>query len=216
VVREPDAAAVASAIVETAAAVIRPRIGTIAADEIDHKSGVHDVVTAVDREAEALLAARLKALDPDAVFVGEESVAADPALLAAIGGERACWIVDPLDGTANFAAGLPLVAVMVAYSRGDEVRMAWIHDVWRGVTLSAVRGAGAFADGRRLRVAPPASLAHMAGVVSLRSGDRTRAQRIAHNMTRLGLAIGLRSAGLEYAAIAEGRIHFAHYNRLMA
>ncbi len=149
------------------------------------------------------------------MLVGEEGVAADPSRIAALGGSRACWLVDPIDGTANFAVGLPLVAVMVAYVVHGEARMAWIHDVTRGVTITAARGAGAYLGERRLRTTAPRTPGHMAGVISLRSGSRERAARIMTRLPQIGLTLGLRCAGLEYMALAEGRVHYAQYNRLL-
>ena len=213
--REPDSAAVTRAIETVAAEIIRPRLGTMTAADIDEKSGPADVVTAIDVAAEHALRDALAAIDPDAVLVGEEGVAADPSRLAALNGPRACWLVDPIDGTANFAVGLPLVAVMVAHVVGGEARMAWIHDVMRNVTIAAAQGGGAFLGGQRLRTVAPRTAAHMAGIVSLRSGSRARAARIVARLPQIGLTLGLRSAGLEYMALAEGRVHYAQYNRLL-
>lgn len=213
--REPDSAAVTRAIERVAAEIIRPRLGTLGADDVEEKSGPADVVTAIDVAAEHALRDALADIDPEAVLVGEEGVAADPGRLAALSGAGACWLVDPIDGTANFAVGLPLVAVMVAFVERGEARMAWIHDVMRDVTITAAQGGGAFLGARRLRTAAPRSRGHMAGVVSLRSGSRERASRIVARLPEIGLTIGLRSAGLEYMALAEGRVHYTHYNRLL-
>src|SRR5689334_15279464 len=96
---------------ETSATVLEPHFAALADLDVREKTP-GEVVTAADEEAEAFLAPRLRAI-VDVPVVGEEGCAADPALRNALTGERA-WLVDPLDGTANFASGSAEWAVMVA------------------------------------------------------------------------------------------------------
>ena len=100
---DPLAIAVATAMREAAEGAIMPRYSPGTAIHADYKA-VGEAVTAADHECEAILTARLAGLIPGAGVVGEEAAARDPALLDQIG-QGTCWIIDPLDGTGNFARG---------------------------------------------------------------------------------------------------------------
>ena len=92
------------AIMQHAADVaILPRFQNLAAADIVSKA-VNDVVTIADNEAEAIIADGLARLMPEAAVVGEEACHSEPALLDQLG-SGLCWIIDPIDGTNNFAAG---------------------------------------------------------------------------------------------------------------
>jgi fructose-1,6-bisphosphatase/inositol monophosphatase family enzyme len=95
--------AVGEVLREVSAAVVMPRFAALATGEIAMKAA-NDPVTIADREAEVRIADALSALLPAARIVGEEACASNPALLDRLG-EGMVWIVDPIDGTANFAAG---------------------------------------------------------------------------------------------------------------
>lgn len=130
------------------------------------------------------------------------------------------WLIDPVDGTANFAVGNALFAVMVALVHDGDAVASWIHDPVRRITAMAQKGEGAWmreADGsmRRLVTPKPASLAHLSGAPNIRYGDRDFAARIAHRIDRTAGVLILRCAGQEYMAIAEGHMHYAVYNRAM-
>lgn len=128
---------------------ILPRWRQLAEDEIEHKgvSGtLPDVVTIADREAEAILTDGLSRLLPEAVVVGEEACHADPRVFDRLGHEL-CWIVDPLDGTNNFAAGKPPFGILVALAERAEAIAGWIYDCLSGRFCHTVRGGGAFVDG---------------------------------------------------------------------
>ena len=111
------------ALMRTAAErAILPHYRSLAAHEIVTKSAsdaITDVVTIADHEAEAILGAGLARLLPEASIVGEEAVEADPAVLERLG-DALCWIVDPLDGTNNFAAGKPPFGILIALTEYGE------------------------------------------------------------------------------------------------
>ena len=107
--------------------------------------GVVDPVTEVDRAAEAAILEVLGALRPDDEVLGEEGGGQTEAV-----GRR--WIVDPLDGTINFLHRHPHVAVSVGLWDGDEPVAGVVIDVMRDEVFSAVRGQGAYLDGRPIRV----------------------------------------------------------------
>lgn len=109
--------------------------------------GPRDFVTVVDREAERLIAETLRQAYPDAVIVGEEL---SPDAVHAV--NALAFIVDPLDGTANFLHGYPWYAVSIAASVDGELAAGLVLDVPRDLVYHAVRGGGAWHDGRRLAV----------------------------------------------------------------
>ncbi|WP_338240459.1 inositol monophosphatase family protein [Aurantiacibacter hainanensis] len=113
-----------------------------------------EVVTSVDLESERRLAAGLRAALPSARVVGEEAAAADPSLLGGIG-EGAVWLIDPLDGTRNYASGSGPFGMMVALVIGGITQMGWMLDP-RGHRMSfAERGKGAWCGGLRVRCHRP-------------------------------------------------------------
>ena len=127
---------------DAAIRAILPRWQSLTADQIDAKAA-DDVVTIADKEAELILAEGLAKILPEATIVGEEAAFADPALLDRLG-DTLCWIVDPLDGTNNFAQGKPPFGVMVALAEAGETIAGWIYDPLSHRLSHAHRGGGAW------------------------------------------------------------------------
>lgn len=107
-----------------------------------------DVVTVADRAAEAMLTEALAAFEPALPVVGEEAAHADPTVQDALTGD--CWIVDPLDGTRNFARGEPPFGIIVARAEGGVARSGWLYDCLSGRFCAAHEGRGAFVDGEQI------------------------------------------------------------------
>src|SRR5690606_14556474 len=103
---------------EAAERAILPRYQSLADHEVDVKAA-DDTVPIADHESEEILAERLSRLLPESAIVGEEATHDDPAVLDRLG-DALCWIVDPLDGTNNFASGKPPFGVLVALAQGGE------------------------------------------------------------------------------------------------
>ncbi|MDB5615471.1 MAG: inositol monophosphatase, partial [Devosia sp.] len=95
---------------DAARAEALPRFRRLDASMVHIKTEAIDLVTEADIATENVIKARIASFMPDALFVGEESVAADPALLTRLASADLAVVVDPIDGTANYAAGLPLFA----------------------------------------------------------------------------------------------------------
>jgi fructose-1,6-bisphosphatase/inositol monophosphatase family enzyme len=208
-----DSEKVRRLIVAVADEEVMPRFEKLESGDISEK-GPGDFVTVADIASEQRLTPALRDLLPGSLVVGEEAVAADPTVLALLDGDDYVWVVDPIDGTANFAAGIPLFAVMVALIRGGETLAAWIHDPVKRATATARAGEGAWCEGRRLRVAPAVAPAGMSGTLKLRLGNRRLARRLGGRSNLVGSVFDFRCAGHEYLALASGKAHFAFYNRL--
>ena len=140
--------AVAALMRDAAIRAILPRWQSLSADQIDAKAA-DDVVTIADKEAELILAEGLAKILPEATIVGEEAAFADPALLDRLG-DTLCWIVDPLDGTNNFAQGKPPFGVMVALAEAGETIAGWIYDPLSHRLSHAHRGGGAWLGEERV------------------------------------------------------------------
>jgi fructose-1,6-bisphosphatase/inositol monophosphatase family enzyme len=147
---------VEEAVRAVAAAEVVPRWRQLAAADISTKTGPGDLVTVADREAEARLTETLPALLPGSVVVGEEAAHADPGVLRRIAGDAPVWIVDPVDGTANFVAGKEEFATLVALAQGGEVLASWTYVPQLGLMATARAGRGAWLAGQPLRTAEAA------------------------------------------------------------
>jgi fructose-1,6-bisphosphatase/inositol monophosphatase family enzyme len=124
-----------------------PRFRQLAAHEVQMK-GADDPVTIVDREVEAFLTEALTRLAPGVAVVGEEAVHADDAVLDHLSGQ--CWIIDPLDGTANFAEGKEPFGIIIALADAGRAVAGWIYDPNKDRFCHARAGEGAFVNGERI------------------------------------------------------------------
>jgi len=124
-----------------------PRFRQLDAAEIEEKAP-DELVTIADKESEIALSEGLIRMLAGSRVVGEEACSADPSLLEGIG-TGAVWIVDPIDGTANFAAGETPFGIMVALAMDGVSEAAWLYDPVLDRMCSAGRGQGAFVNGTR-------------------------------------------------------------------
>ncbi|MFI6079721.1 inositol monophosphatase family protein [Streptomyces sp. NPDC051217] len=203
-----DLSAVEAAMRDAAAAEIMPRYRQLAAHEIVEKSGPHDLVTSADRGAEEYLTAALTALLPGSVVVGEEAVHADPAVYGALRGDAPVWIVDPVDGTRQFVRGEPGFCTLVALAQGGEVLASWTYAPARDEMATAVRGRGARLDGVPLRSGTPEPGAVLDVAISHPDYTSPEEKRALLGVRDAGdiAARPCGSAGLEYLAVAVGRL----------
>ncbi|MDR3440170.1 inositol monophosphatase family protein [Telmatospirillum sp.] len=190
---------------DVAQEVILPRFKRLADTDIREKKP-GDLVTIADTEAEAALTRRLSDLLPGCKVVGEEAVATDPSVLENLTGDDPVWILDPVDGTANFVKGRRLFAVIVALVVKGRTVQGWIHDPLSGRTTVAELGAGTWQDAERLRIVHKGALAAMQGAAGYRYGDG-----LARAVGRL---ICQGSAAHEYLGLVENRLQFAFFRRL--
>lgn len=211
---------IAALLRDAARAEILPRFRRLSEGEVRTKAGPLDLVTDADEAAERVIAAALSARFPGCLVAGEEGCAADPALLAGLASADLAFVVDPVDGTANFASGLPLFGTMAAAVVRGEVVAAWIHDPMGDDTAIALRGEGAWIEepsGARhgLRVARPVPVDRMLASVSWSWMAEPLRSRVTARLPRLAAAVGYRCAAHEYRLAAGGHVHALLYNRLM-
>jgi myo-inositol-1(or 4)-monophosphatase len=174
----------------------------------ERRKGAHDVVTALDHASERSIMARLAGVFPTDRRLGEESGLAVPARHGEDGPIRT-WIVDPLDGTVNFASGIPFWCVSVALAVGQQVMVGVIADPLRSETYAAIRDRGAWRveDGtyltvRRLRRTADAVLAADPGAVD----DPEAEARISALRLNVRAIRTLGSIALSLTSLATGRL----------
>jgi fructose-1,6-bisphosphatase/inositol monophosphatase family enzyme len=206
---------VTAAIEEVAAREVMPRFGSLAKSEVRAKDS-GELVTTADLACEEALRERLAALLPGSRVVGEEAVEADPSVMELLAGDDPVWVIDPIDGTGNFARGTPVFAVMVALVAAGRTVAAWIHDPITPRTAVGEVGSGAFMAGRRLTVRGPDAPEDMRGTLHASSfAPAELAARVARRRDRVNALKSLRCAGWEYLRLAAGEMDFTLFTRLM-
>ena len=143
--------AVAALLRKVAQEAILPHYRSLSSHQVENKAA-DDVVTVADHLAEEMLAEGLAAIDPSLAIVGEEAAHADPSVLERLSGD--CWIIDPLDGTNNFAAGKPPFGILLARATGGIAEAGWLYDPLSDRLCHAALGEGAYVDGERIRSRP--------------------------------------------------------------
>lgn len=199
---------------------IMPRFRRLDDGDIQTKTGAFDLVTEADTNAERVITAGINEWSPNAIVVGEEAVSANPRLLEQNFEDRIVVYVDPVDGTSNFAGGLPLFAVMAAVVQNGETVAGVIYDPVGDDFVMAERGCGAwqiFPDGRRsrLKFADAVPLEEMGGLVSASFLPLDQRRRVLANMAKVKMTANYRCAGHEYRYAAGGNVHFMMYAKLM-
>jgi myo-inositol-1(or 4)-monophosphatase len=192
---------VARAAAEEAAGILVARSG---AEQVREKGGPADLVTPVDEAAERVIVARIRASFPDDAIVAEEfSATAAPG--------RRSWIIDPVDGTVNYVHGHPFTCVSIGFVDEEGPAVGVVHAPFLGEVFHAVRGGGAYLNGRPIRVSAvregPAGLYATGFPFKAGKGDPETYFRLvaeivasAHGLRRAG------SAALDLAYVAAGRL----------
>lgn len=166
-----------------------------------------DIVTAADLAAEELLVAELGRLTPGAVILSEEAQVGKAAAV----GRAPTWIIDPVDGTVNYACGLPWYSVTVAYQEGGRTVLGLIDAPDAGLKGRYVAGEHALVDGRPVRATRTAALSDAVVSVVLAAHfapdveERTIAivRRLARDARGVRIVI---SGAYEMALVAAGRL----------
>ncbi len=211
---------VTTIVAEAASKEIMPRFRNLDAGDISEKTSAIDLVTEADLLAERHITAALKVRFPKAVIVGEEAYEADKSVVPALAHAELAFTIDPVDGTFNFAAGLPVFGTIVAVVANGETIASIIHDPVLGDTLTSMKGGGTFlrrqtGQARRLAVAAPAPLSAMTGAISWGHMDEPDRSRINANLSKARMAFSLNCSAYEYWMVASGKWHFIGHSKLM-
>ena len=211
--------ATADLLLAVADAEILPWFRHLGAQDIRTKSSAIDFVTVADEAAERVLTARLRQMFPGAVVIGEEAVSADPSVLESLAGAEFAITIDPIDGTRNFAAGISVFAVMVAFLvDGQPVASVICDPVVRDWTIAA-QGQGAWLRHRdgsreRLQVAPPRPVEAMEACGLWAHMPKELRSAFAQRLTRFAANAGYRCAGHEMRVVASGQYDFVVFHKL--
>ena len=176
-------------------------------ERIVHKSE-RDVVTEADHLSEELIIAAIREAFTGDAFLAEESGRTDarppaqPSIPASRLADR-LWVIDPLDGTVNYANGIPVFCVSIALVIDGRPSVGVIHDPSRGELFSAIVGRGAWLDGIEIRL--PGKERLIDAVVSVSLPSRGFARRTARLRKAVRVTRDLGSAALELAYVANGR-----------
>ncbi len=208
--RSLDIDAVGAHLRDVAAVEVLPRFRALRAHEVTEKAS-GDLVTTADVESERALEAALTDLLPGSVAVGEEAAEHNPGVLAALSGDAPVWLIDPVDGTHNFAHGDPRFALIVALVHGGRTRAGWILDPVNDRLAVAEEGGGAWLDGARLQVPRGVAVEAMNGSLARRLRERLAERREKGEAGLPASVVRYRCVGLEYMDLARGALHFARY-----
>jgi myo-inositol-1(or 4)-monophosphatase len=169
---------------------------------IQYKAAVN-LVTDADRAAEDAIVNAIRRSFPDHRVLAEERGAVDP------GESPYQWVIDPLDGTTNFAHGFPFYAVSIALEYAGQCVLGTVFDPVRNELFTAERGAGAFLNGQRIRVSGVENLDRSLLVTGFAYDIRDNPNNNLDHFARLSLrAQGVRrtgSAALDLCYVATGR-----------
>jgi fructose-1,6-bisphosphatase/inositol monophosphatase family enzyme len=208
-----DPEAVSKIIREVAEREVLPRFKRLAAHEISEKSA-GDIVTIADERAEKALEQALLELLPGAGVVGEEASSLAPETMSALSEDRPVWVIDPVDGTQNFADGKNCFAMIVALVRSGTTLAGWIHEPIKNTTVWAKIGEGAYEGDRRLHLEGATQISDFNGSLSRKYRERVESKR-----RRPGMVdevpksiVRYRCVGAEYADMARGEMQFARYS----
>ncbi|SMY08962.1 inositol monophosphatase family protein [Flavimaricola marinus] len=193
---------------------ILPRFRNLEASDVSTKSSPTDLVTLADTEAEAAMTAALLAQWSDTVVVGEEAIAEDPSKLAAIGAATRVVILDPVDGTWNFAKGLALFGMIAAVVESGKTVAGMLYDPVLDDWIVGSEGERAFytrpgAADRQLRTSSLTNPEQMSGYVPLGLLPREARGEVIRRTADFNRVSSLRCACHEYRMLAQGHVEFA-------
>lgn len=198
---------------EIAASEVMPRFRQLGSDDVREKNP-GDLVTVADVESERRFAERLPRMLRGSCVIGEEAASADPTVMDALAGDGPVWIVDPVDGTNNFANGKECFALIVALVVGGETLAGWIHDPVADVTAMAGVGEGAWMDdGTPLEIPRGTEISAMTGTAPGKVRKRLAERGPLNGHPMPANLVHYRCAGREYMDMARGRLHFARFGR---
>jgi len=170
---------------------------------IEHKGSLDtNLVTETDKEVEEYIVGELRSRFPDHDILAEESGSRGS-------GSEYRWIIDPLDGTTNYAHGLPLFCTSIGLERRGELVLGVIYDPMRKELYSAQKGKGAFLNGRQLKVSQTLTLRESLLVTGfpydIRSNPDHAVEHFKEFLMEARAVRRLGSAAIDFCYVAAGR-----------
>jgi fructose-1,6-bisphosphatase/inositol monophosphatase family enzyme len=199
---------------------ILPRFRNLDPESIQTKTSQEDLVTIADQRAEAFIQREVAERFPEATIVGEEATSSDASILERIAEAEMAVIIDPIDGTWNFARNLTQFGVILAVASRGETVFGLLYDPVMDDWIVAHRGQGAFyvrPDGteRRVSVSQRETLAEMTGFTSLRLFPKELQYRLASTFPDFSRMMSIGCACHEYRTLASGFGEFSLIGALM-
>ncbi|MGA1803571.1 inositol monophosphatase family protein [Rhizobium sp. HT1-10] len=218
-INDNDIAFLIEQVRQAGEAEIMPRFRNLVDGDIAEKTSAIDLVTPADLLAEERITKALRQRFPQALVVGEEAYDTDRSVVPALNHAELAFVIDPVDGTFNFAAGLPMFGTILAVVANGETVAGIIHDPILGDTITAVAGGGAHlkrrnGSSKRLKVAAPKPISAMTGIVAWAHMGEPERSRIAGNMAKLRMSFYYNCSAYEYWMLACGKIDFVSHQKL--
>ncbi len=207
--------AVSTLLWEASETCVMPVFGKLAADPKEKSPG--EWITEADKSSEAFLTPALHSLIPGALVIGEEAAYENPNMLHRLDDGTDIWLVDPLDGTANFAKGETPFALMVALIRNRETVASWILEPVAKQLSVSEKGSGSWINNQQITVSQDSpDLKEMEGVVLRRFLPQELVTHIDEVEGRFAkLSAGSKCAGFDYPSVASGLMDFVLYWRTL-
>ena len=198
----PDLNLVSDIIIAVSETEIMPRFNHLSVSDVGTKESPEDLVTVADTETEKKLTLRLKELLPSSAVVGEEAAFRDPSVLEALKEDAPVWIIDPIDGTSNFAYGRPEIGVVVALVVKGETVAGWLYHPVKKIMVMGEKGAGVRMRDKILSVAQVKNVNRMNGVVG---------RNVSFRDPLMPKPVCWGSAAYGYILLTTGCVHFSAY-----
>jgi fructose-1,6-bisphosphatase/inositol monophosphatase family enzyme len=206
---------------DVVASVVMPSFRALRPEDIhlkDTPGDPEDLVTIVDKAAERLLVEALADVVPGAAFIGEEAVSENPALLAALSAPEPVWLIDPIDGTKNFARGQADFGVMLALVERGVTRASWIAVPAAqpaGFVVAAQLGGGTRVDDSPVRMTRQVA-GNPRGTLHTRMMPADGARGVVDALRgKYDVQPSTGAAATEYSAVLRGAKDFVIYYRLL-
>ncbi|MGF1683247.1 inositol monophosphatase family protein [Photobacterium minamisatsumaniensis] len=198
---------------DVAQAEITPHFRNLDTNAIAAKDFHSDLVTIADQNAEARISEKVRELLPDALIIGEEAVSENPQLLEKLNSAELAVIIDPVDGTWNFANHLPVFGVILAVVINGETQFGLLYDPIADDWVQAERGKGAYyqrPDGfsQRLTINAETELDKMTGCLSLSMFEHSHRQHVASQTVHFERIMALGCSCFEYRLLATSSFSF--------
>lgn len=194
--------------------VILPYFRNLKQSEIEEKSP-GDLVTVADKLSEEKLSEGLKRILPEATIVGEEASAANPAILDNLSHDIV-WIIDPIDGTGNFASGKTPFGILIALAEADETIAGWIFDPIRNRMCHAFKGHGAMINEQCVTSNENFSGKPKAALATGFMTPEQRAETLAQASPHYEIVAIPKCAAEQYPLLVSGDHHVTIFERTLA